>query len=545
VDARNNSPRRRAVDAAAARQRVKGPRSGRAWTTRRSLGVAALLAGLFGSPAGAARAHGPAPAPLEVLGWAGASPGGLGPQPADAPFPDALRTSVGLVFSLPDGTYRASCPTQWGDVASAPAAATPGRGLVAVTALGEAFVSLDGGCGLTRVDTSGLFIIGVTAQLARVWLWGRVMDPSGALGGGALLEVTPDGALVEHHRWSDGFWPDDVGAWRSPDGQTQGLVVVGARGAPALWLAAQGEDGALRWQQGPALPSVVSTPDTSLARLSLRAATAEGALWLQATEGAQRRLWLATPDAASPISDPSAFAGGRPLRWRLDAHAPGVEAIYGPVLHAGRWWAVFDGERAWFPDPFAPSAPEDLDAISFTTVDEVSWTCLRQLEGVTTACTLEAMLHVVALGTPDDPTAAPITREIFRFDNLGPPLVGCASSPAEAAQCDADWSHYGGESGFIERPAVSVSGDLPPPPPDADPLSDLAPTSADTTDNPDAINTPDTDPTPAPSTSDDTSPGCGCDLTLPRRAGGFGWLWAALTLGWVARRLRGVTPRPR
>lgn len=515
-----------------------------------------LILALSASPT--AFGHGPAPSPLEALNLVGQTSGGFVPDPSDpTAYADTIRTSIGLVFSLPDATYRFSCPSMWGSTNSFLAASTPDRSLVVVTALGLAAASTDEGCSFSELPTQGWFSASVYSASGRIWLLARTQASDGTLGESALLEVLPDATLREHHRWPDNFLPDDLAEWRSPDGTARGLLVMGARPSLALWLATfdtDSADSALSWSAlAEDLPPAADLQD--LSRISLRAITDDGTLWLQTTFGTARRLWLASPHLPSPhegdLPDPSAFAGGLPLQWvTTQPSQPDVDVILGPVWMEGQWWAVFGGKLSWF--PAIPSAPPALptEQAVWTLGQAVDWTCLRARQDAVHACALFRLMHVTDMGDATaSPVVPPTANIIFTFDNLGPPLRGCPSpDPNTVAACESDWFHYGGESGFVNRDPIDLYGDVVTVPklddPDASDASDTPQQNADTS----TINP--TDPTDdTASTPSEPSDDCACtSVHTPSPAphpGAWRFVIYAAACAWLIRRKfpTGVPPQ--
>jgi hypothetical protein len=286
------------------------------------VGAALLLVG------GLAQAHGPAPAPLDVLSGEATSPG-------------LVRASVGLASRLPDGAYEYVCPSRWDGNERALAAASEDGRRVLVHSAGVAYRSLDGGCTFEAVTSDALY---VTAAVR----WG----------GGFLLSA--EGYPEDDDSDRSQLWavdeagtralPLDVGVIDALLSVEGGALLAGAR--PAPFVARLGDDGTLA--------PLASWPSPSeWRRLSPRAASSEGT-WLVARDADVARVILVRADGS--VED-----------------GPAHDVIHGPVRVGARWVALFDGvlhqrmEGTWM------------------AVGEVPWTCLGVVGGAPYACSLEGL----------------------------------------------------------------------------------------------------------------------------------------------------------
>lgn len=164
--------------------------------------------------------------------------------------------------------------------------------------------------------------------------------------------------------------------------------------------------------------------DVGATRLTPRAVAESGALWLHAS--ADGESWLVHVDGDA------IEAGAR------------YDVIHGPIRIGERWIAMLDGvvhERV--EDGWAP-------------LDETAWTCLQTHRGQGFACSL-AGTYALAPGA-----SMPEAELVFTMRQLGPPRA-CGDETAVRA-CESDWTHFGGEAGWLEtEPARSPSEARRPP----------------------------------------------------------------------------------
>jgi MYXO-CTERM domain-containing protein len=277
---------------------------------------------------GLARAHGPAPAPLDVLTGTSAVPG-------------LVRSSVGLASRLPDGTYEYVCPSRWDGNERALAAARADGQEVLVHSAGVAYHSRDGGCTFAEVTDGAIY---VTAAVS----WG---DGFLVVAEGYPEDSDPDRSLV--FRWHEGTlraWPWEGGVIDGALSIEGGVVVSGARPEPFV---------AVLEQTGASSRAVPAMPE--LRRLTPRA-EAGGAVWLAARDGDAGRLVQVAIDGA--IEDGALH-----------------DVAHGPVRLGARWLAVLDG--VLHEHPIGPGA--------WRAVGQVPWTCLGTVGLEPYACSLEGL----------------------------------------------------------------------------------------------------------------------------------------------------------
>lgn len=245
-----------------------------------------LIVALSLGPA-SALAHGPAPAPLEVL------EGGEAPR--------LVRTSIGLAIARGDGTYAYGCPSRWDSNERALAAANGDQ--ILVHSAGVAYLSHDLGCTFEPVTGDALY---VTAA-ARA--------PSGFV---LIAEDYPDdGDPTRSHVL---LLRDGSLEAREVDGSVDGALAAGdvvwlAGAAPSPFVERLTTEGAL--ERTDLLPV-----DEPVRRLTPRAAGA-GTLWLAARTTDATRLWRVDEGRIQP--------------------SPAADVVLGPVRVGARWLALFDG----------------------------------------------------------------------------------------------------------------------------------------------------------------------------------------------------------
>ena len=375
--------------------------------------IAALALGpALGAPR-VARAHGPAPSVLGVL------------TTDDEGRPGLLRTNVGLVQRQRDGTYAHVCPSQWGGLETAFAAALPDASLVGAIAYGRLYLSVDGACSFAEVALPEPWLASsIEAFDGRLWVLARA--GAGEIAGDALLAVDRTRRVEHVQRFDDGVSILDVRA--GPAGRAERLWAVAAEPTPALFVAER--EAPARWRR------LGGLPEDPPAWLELRG-TSTDTVWLEATVEASRELWrvvLGADGAAATVQRVGPFA-----------------RAHGPERLAGTWLAVLDGQlAAW-----------DARAAAWQNRRGVSWTCLAARGARLYACDLGALHELTAR-----PEGAVDERLAFDFVQIGPPRPGCPPDEPAAMACETDWVHFGGEAGWLETtPATSPDGERAPGPP--------------------------------------------------------------------------------
>lgn len=387
-------------------------------------------------------AHGPAPAALDVLAWAGTDDGCA--TTPDELVPSVVRTNLGLAaWGGPIDPFGYVCPSRWGGGTGAATAADADGQQILVALDGAVATSTDGGCTFAITETDpGDSVTAVTRFGGSFFVAVRRFDasPSG------LIAVTPAGGVTEAGRW--------------PENAPDGLAVVGE----SLWAAGATPSPWAASVQTGVLADPVELPLTDgLDRLTPRAAG--GKLWLVAGAGDARTLWSVDSGEATPVLGPASI-------------------LLGPVRVGELWWAALDGE-AW----------SSSDGVTWSDATRVvGWTCLGELAARPFAC----VFTNVDVLTPGD--GQPTQTRVFSLTQLDPPdLTRC---DAVGSQCELDWYHYGGESGWVGTQGGVCPAEA----------RQAAPSDDDETD----------DPTVA----------CGC-VSGPVGASWVGVLWLAW---WVPRR---------
>lgn len=433
-------------------------------------GVAAALAAAVVTvavPAARGRAHGPAPAVLEVLADPAETPGLL------------LRTSVGLARPEETGAYAYGCPSQWGANERAGGAASPDGAAVVMVAGGSGFLSTDGGCTFVpvadpdggRIDAvrwaplRGRFVLlvrGPGDDVARLAL----LDPGGSGRPETAAILDADAALV----------PDDLA--ETGDGA---LLATGARPTPWIWRSPRpgsptpGRVEELDLGRAGLVAREVTRVDAALA--SGRHPAGPGSAFLRLTIGAGDETVVAT--VRLDDSDPKDAGDDHLLPLALELRRDGV--LRGPVP-----WLDADGRRgALLLDGggrvHRREAPTGDGGPRWTATGIDGWRCLTQAGERVFGCTFDTALVELI-----DPTDAGATSPAFTFSQLGGPSPSCPpSDPAAdfdpALLCALDWQHHGGEAGWLGTapatdpgaprtapPAPSAPGDEAPPPPSSE-----------------------------------------------------------------------------
>lgn len=319
-------------------------------------------AALLGVLPGAAIAHGPAPAALEVVSLR-----------EDGPA--IVRLNFGLAVAIADDPdhFRYVCPGRWGEAERVPEVATTSEGGL-VLPLSDAVWLGDGAAeGFAtatapawRAQTPVGHALGARTTLvtrdatgARLW---RVDAPAGAV----TLEDTLPGVAL-----------DSAGA-----AGTAALWALGARPTPTLWHrdATGLTSRALALDPAPQFLDLRRVAPDEPAHLFFAASVADGVRLYETTNG------------------------GADVVERLRAE----RAVHGPVPLGDALIAVVDGvvwHRALGASDFAPGEPR-------------AFTCLQALAGHTLAC-LDRQL--VELGGPP---AAPVTTPFFSLSQVLGPAPG-------------------------------------------------------------------------------------------------------------------------
>ncbi len=358
--------------------------------------------------AGEGWAHGPAPAPLEMLP-ASASEGTF--------TPSLIRLNIGLA-RLVEGAWVYGCPSQYGDAETARMAATDDSELVVAVGGGEAYASDDQGCSfelLGRDEASDFYALRASGDGDGVW----VLAGNAADGEGALTRLDSAGAVETTRLFvgSEGLIPDSLIPWSA--GDRSGVLVAGAAPSPRLWRGERHvHDGGVQW-------TWTSWPlqglDASTAFLRLAGLEPSGGLWLVVTDQAGRNLWRGSfaPDAAPSLTS---------------VHSP-VSVLRGPVRLGERYLAVFDGQLK--------AGPISDDGAIWAPLGETNWTCLDEVRGDVLACSLTRLERLL----DDGEEGAPPTETVFMLAELQGPRTECMTEEAQTG-CFSDWVHFGVEAGL-------------------------------------------------------------------------------------------------
>lgn len=264
----------------------------------------ALAAVCLAAPA---RAHGPAPAALEVLAV------------DDGGAPTLVRTNIGLAAANGDGTYAYVCPSRWDENERALAAASEDGREVLVHSTGVAFLSLDAGCGFGPRTDDALYVV----DAAR---WD-----------GAFAIATE---VLESGETAVTRWDGDASASLGVEGDVDGLL-----GGDALYAAGHAPRAFVgRWDG--AWTELFASDDETWSRVVPRAADVNG-VWVLARDADAAELWRVT-------------AAGR-------ARGPRHDVVHGPARLADRWLAIFDGVL----HAFEGGAWEALGAVDWTCLHAV------------------------------------------------------------------------------------------------------------------------------------------------------------------------------
>jgi len=354
-------------------------------------------------------AHGPAPAPLEVVALQG-----------DA-SPDLVRTNMGLALALEDGSYAYGCPSQWGDVESAFVAGTPERGVIATVGGGALYISTDQGCSFQPQ----VFPL-ADAHVRNVVAWSdRIYGIAAGEDGGVVFQIKESLEIQIERELS--VRPDSL-LWASDSEGMDYLIVAGANPKASVWLAKKEGEDSLEWTQ---LGHDTDFGDVDF--MSVRGLGGDGGIWIRVSQEGKRALFRAD------FSEET-------LQW--EESGSGFSFVLGPVWTGTSWIAVLDGQVArWTGEDWQLGA-------------EVNWTCLNSLQGFSYVCTLQQVFAVEGEFPLDDPS--PFLSPVFHMNQFGPPKEECPPDYDEAIACQTDWLHYGGESGLVgKNPAQTPDGIRP------------------------------------------------------------------------------------
>lgn len=333
--------------------------------------------------------------------WAhGPAPAALEVLSADEAGPILVRTNIGLALARDDGAYAYICPSRWDRNERALALSVDGRAFV--QSAGVAYRARATGCGFEPVTDEDVYLTAMTA-----------------FAGGALLvlEPYPEDPDPAHSllRLVDG---DPALAARLVDVQLEGAVDGVRSEADTLWVAGHlPRPFVATLDREGSTELVFSDAARAAERWVPRAVDSDaGAVWVLETLADGLRLLRVTPDGPE--------------------EGPTHQIVHGPVRLGGAWVALFDGVlHRW-------------DASGWVADGERPWTCLREEAGQVYACAFD---RIVALDDAGE-------TAWFSMSQLAAPEP-CAD-PLRQRDCQADWAHFGGESGWLDT-APATEPDAP------------------------------------------------------------------------------------
>lgn len=401
------------------------------------VGLAFGLALLSGP--GEAEAHNPA-VPLGVLS---AGPGlGLCGAAGDGALPLLIRTNIGFARGRTDGTYAFGCPTLWSAAeGGATLSARARSGLLGVIGNQRLSLSLDGACSFREVPAlGGRQVFDVAGGTDAIWFLERGgADPSES----RLGRATDCGDHRIAGPWADTL-PDTVR--EGACGSDRCLFVAGARPEPSLWfapvsaLAEAMEQGAAT---DPLWTEIALPAELGAQRLAVRSAEG-GLLWLALTFDAGRDLLRFAQASDGSFAfvqrDPAVVFG-----------AGTGEELLGPVAADGAWVAAV-GAQVWL------LPPGNEAARPWQPVGEAQLSCLDALDGTLFVCNNYYEVSRLDLPQPGQPLAL---HRLFAVDLMQGPDLSCLPDD-QAAACEADWVHLGGENALPVLPARTCAYGLEP-----------------------------------------------------------------------------------
>lgn len=401
----------------------------------------AVRAGLlvaFTLVAAPAAAHNPA-VPLGVLS-AGTSLN-LCAEAAGGALPLLIRTNIGFARARTDGTYAFGCPTLWSaSEGGATLSARAESGLLGVVGNQRLSLSTDGACSFFELPAiGGRQVFDLAGGRDAIWFLERGgADPSESRLGRAT-DCTDDRLQGP---WTDTL-PDTA---REGDcGAERCVFVSGARPSPSLWFAptaALGE--ALRsggstlslWRQ-------IALPDgLDAQRLAVRA-SGDGLLWVAVTyaEGRDLLRFREAADGFSFVQRDAAVVFG----------SDSSDELFGPVLAEGAWVTVAGTDLRLL----SPGAAPDR---AWQSVGAAPVSCLDEAGGSLFVCNNFYEVSRLDLPVPGTPVSL---HRVFAVDLMQGPDLSCLGAE-EAAACEADWIHLGGENALPVTPARNCAYGLPP-----------------------------------------------------------------------------------
>ena len=370
-----------------------------------------FFSGLTLDQSGDAAAHGPAPAPLEVL-----------KVNSDSGRAALIRTNIGLAEDYPPLGWTYVCPSQWGEREQARAAHLSGQKSTLMVGGGEVFRSNGDVCSFELLSTDGAWYpLDVHASREGFWIPARSLDTEGASG---IFWADSANSPTRIHTWmgEERFRCDSLISFETSE--QEGLIGAGAEPEPALWWASGklNAPGELTWRKE-SLDTLA--PDTT--HIELRHRSDEGLLWLVAATPSGRVLWRGENEQGSQGMTWSAIGGP-------------AQTILGPVWLGELGLIARDGVLE-----------TSTDGLNWTIEESVSWTCLKRSEDWVLACTLSEVFRL-SRGTQ----GLLETEQVFDMRLLMAPLEGCPSHTEGQQACESDWIHFGGEVGLLDPTTLTT-----------------------------------------------------------------------------------------
>lgn len=321
----------------------------------------------------------------------GPAPAPLAALSLDGPQVMSLRTSIGLARRFESGRYEYVCPSRWDGNELARAVATLDGSLTLVHSGERAWISADLGCNFAPLDSG--------AAVAHASRWGDDLLVALDVGSGAhTLGLIEQDQISQ--RWETPFTIDGMLA------DADSVWITGVEPAPFVARF----DAAAQLQ-------LLSQLDMAASRVSPRAAGDDG-VWLLVDMGGTRQLWWADSRGSTELS-------------------PDFDVALGPAWFGQSWIAVFDG--------VLHTLRRDFDALTaeeggWLPIGDVDWTCLHTLEQRVFACTLDGLFEV------QDVQGANVELAWrFGWNQLAAP----SDCDQQQLECEVDWVHFAGESGWL------------------------------------------------------------------------------------------------
>ncbi len=390
-----------------------------------ALGVVVLVTTLSSD----ARAHGPAPSPLNILAF-------------DAGEPTVVGTSIGLSRRTQTG-FEYICPSAWNEGEDAFDRPIP------VAAVANAVTIVLGRPHLMRSEQRGCQLTPLRGDLE-----GRGAD---ALDVATIYAgVTPAtfALLMDDGLAGTSVWTASPLASFAP--LLDAEVPLQSLGRNAERIVAAGVDRrdderALALVVGPRLgplevtrlpASVLPAGAETLSSVRVRLVE-EDALWLVVATAEGFHLWRAQED------EDAGFVVEEIVRSE--------GAVHGPVQLCGTTAYATDGLLRFVDAETAECDPQPLADLDIR--------CLGQTRGVPYAC---ASFQLFELSADAGELSA---TNLFAMPDLSGPDLSCVETEEERDRCTAVWTHFGAEAGLLEPAPEGEPAREPEPAPEPEPTS--------------------------------------------------------------------------